>query len=248
MNSPYMGKFKVSQAYKGAAHDGLDLVGIDSKEIHATATGEVVFAGWENPGNHSQGFGQYVVILADGRYYHYGHLSEIRVSVGQQVRCTDVIGIEGSTGSSTGSHCHYCVRTSMSPGTALDVCAISGIPNNEGGIYDDGYRLGTTASPDAKADIKGLQIILNNAGAGLEVDGIVGEKTLAAVKKYSIELNDRGNLIKWVQERLTQLGFDAGYADGFAEKPTMDAIYSWQKANGLGVGNLYGSDWDVLLA
>jgi hypothetical protein len=67
-------------------------------------------------------------------------------------------------------------------------------------------------------------------------------------KKYSIELNDRGNLIKWVQERLTQLGFDAGYADGFAEKPTMDAIYSWQKANGLGVGNLYGSDWDVLLA
>jgi peptidoglycan hydrolase-like protein with peptidoglycan-binding domain len=108
--------------------------------------------------------------------------------------------------------------------------------------------LGTTASPDAKADIKGLQIILNNAGAGLEVDGIVGEKTLAAVKKYSIELNDRGNLIKWVQERLTQLGFDAGYADGFAEKPTMDAIYSWQKANGLGVGNLYGSDWDVLLA
>ena len=106
MNSPYMGKFQISQAYKGAAHDGLDLVGIDSKEIHATATGEVVFAGWENPSNHSQGFGQYVVILADGLYYHYGHLSEIRVSVGQQVRCTDVIGIEGSTGSSTGSHCH----------------------------------------------------------------------------------------------------------------------------------------------
>ena len=248
MNSPYMGKFQISQAFKGAAHDGLDLVGIDSKEIHATATGEVVFAGWENPSNHSQGFGQYVVILSGGRYYHYGHLSEIMVSVGQQVRCTDVIGIEGSTGRSTGSHCHYCVRTSMSPGTALDVCAISGIPNNEGGIYDDGYRSGATASSDAKADIKGLQTILNNAGAGLVVDGIVGEKTLAAVKKYSIELNDRGNLIKWVQERLTQLGFDAGYADGFAEKPTMDAIYSWQKANGLGVGNLYGSDWDVLLA
>ena len=104
-----MGKFQISQAYKGIAHDGLDLVGIDSKEIHATATGEVVFAGWENPSNHSQGFGQYVVILADGRYYHYGHLSEIKVSVGQQVRCTDVIGIEGSTGRSTGNHCHYIV-------------------------------------------------------------------------------------------------------------------------------------------
>ncbi len=112
MNSPYMGRFQISQAYKGAAHDGLDLVGIDSKEIHATATGEVVFSGWENPSNHSQGFGQYVVILADGLCYHYGHLSEIMVSVGQQVRCTDVIGIEGYTGhvipsGPGGSHCHY---------------------------------------------------------------------------------------------------------------------------------------------
>lgn len=171
-----MGRFQISQAYKGAAHDGLDLVGIDSKEIHATANGKVVFAGWENPGNHCQGFGQYVVILADGCYYHYGHLSEIRVSVGQQVRCTDVIGIEGSTGSSTGSHCHYCVRTSMSPGTALDVCAISGIPNNEWGIYDDGYRSQAQATTPAP-DIRALQLALNTEGCMLDVDGICGPKT-----------------------------------------------------------------------
>lgn len=190
MNSPYMGKFQISQAYKGAAHDGLDLVGIDSKEIHATATGEVVFAGWENPGNHSQGFGQYVVILADSLYYHYGHLSEIRVSVGQQVRCTDVIGIEGSTGSSTGSHCHYCVRTSMSPGTALDVCAISGIPNDEWGIYDDGYRpqaqaqtpVQRTFSPDNSADVKDLQLALITRGYDCgPADGIIGPRTTNAM-------------------------------------------------------------------
>ena len=36
MNSPYMGKFRVSQIYKGALHDGLDLVGVDSKLIHST--------------------------------------------------------------------------------------------------------------------------------------------------------------------------------------------------------------------
>lgn len=142
MNSPYQGKFRITQRYKGAAHDGLDLVGIDSKDIHATATGKVIFAGWENPRNHNQGFGQYVVILADGKCYHFGHLSQIMCKVGDQVKITDVIGIEGSTGNSTGSHCHYCVRTSMSPGTFLDVCAISGIPNVEGGIYDDGYRPG----------------------------------------------------------------------------------------------------------
>ncbi len=150
MNSPYMGKFKVTQKYKGTAHDGLDLVGLDSKEIHATVAGKVVFAGWQNSANHSEGFGQYVVILAGGRYYHYGHLSEIRCKVGDEVKITDVIGIEGSTGYSTGSHCHYCIRTSMSPGTALDVSEISGIPNVEGGVYDDGYRPATPA-PAKKA-------------------------------------------------------------------------------------------------
>lgn len=246
MNSPYMGRFQITQT-QHSQHDGFDMVGLDSKEIHSTVNGTVVHAGWENPDNPFQGFGQYVCIKAtDGNYYYFGHMSVVEASYGQAVKITDVIGIEGDTGHSFGSHCHYCCRPNFTVGNALNISSISGIPNALG-IYDDGYRSGTTASSDAKADIKGLQTILNNAGAGLVVDGIVGEKTLAAVKKYSIELNDRGNLIKWVQERLTQLGFDAGYADGFAEKPTMDAIYSWQKANGLGVGNLYGSDWDVLL-
>ena len=154
MNIPYQGKFRITQRFKESAHDGLDLVGIDSKEIHATATGKIVYANWENPSNHSQGFGQYVVILADGKYYHYGHLSQIKCKVGDQVKITDVIGIEGSTGNSTGSHCHYCVRTSMSPGTYLDVNAISGIPNVEGGVYDDGYRPGTDKPAEKKKTMK----------------------------------------------------------------------------------------------
>lgn len=247
MNSPYMGRFQISQAYKGAAHDGLDLVGIDSKEIHATVTGKVVFAGWENPSNHSQGFGQYVVILADGLYYHYGHLSEIRVSVGQQVRCTDVIGIEGNTGCSTGSHCHYCVRTSMSPGTALDVCAISGIPNDEWGIYDDGYRSQAKTTTPAP-DIRALQLALNTEGCMLDVDGICGPKTLAAARKQHIYNGASGEVVRWVQNRFNFLGFDCGPADGIAGTNTMSGVNAWQRAQGVGVGEMYGSDWDVLLA
>ena len=96
-------------------------------------------------------------------------------------------------------------------------------------------------------DIVGLQKILNAGGAKLVVDGIAGVKTLAAVKKYSINKGDKGNLIKWVQTRLNQLGFDCGVADGIAGNKTMNAIYAWQKSHGLGTGNLYGSDWDVLL-
>ena len=148
MNSPYEGKFNVTQRFKGADHDGLDLVGIDSKEIHATAAGKIVYAGWENPADHSQGFGQYVVIQdSKGRMLHFGHLSEIRCKVGDTVKITDVIGIEGSTGRSTGSHCHYCVRTSLNPGTFLDINQISGIPNVEGVPYDDGYRPGQQTAP-----------------------------------------------------------------------------------------------------
>lgn len=136
MNSPYMGDFKVTQEYKGTGHDGLDLVGIDSKEIHATVNGIVKAASNTDP----KGFGINVKILKDGTndYYIYAHMSEVKVKVGQRVKITDVIGIEGSTGKSTGSHCHYCVRTGNRKGSHKDISAISGIPNKRG-TYNDGY-------------------------------------------------------------------------------------------------------------
>lgn len=141
MNSPYMGKFRVSQTYKGALHDGLDLVGIDSKLIHSTVSGKVIFAGWENSLNKKQGFGQYVKIRKDGSedVYYFGHLSEIKVKTEDNVKITDVIGTEGNTGKSTGSHCHYCVRRGGIKGMHKNVSEVSGIPNKTG-TYDDGYR------------------------------------------------------------------------------------------------------------
>lgn len=138
MNSPYNGRFQVTQEFKGADHDGLDLVGLDSKEIHSTVTGTVRYAGWENSKNHKQGFGQYVCVKndTDGYYYYFGHMSEIKVSTGDAVKIGDVIGIEGDTGYSFGSHCHYCVRKKFAKGNFLDVNEISGIPNTLG-IYND---------------------------------------------------------------------------------------------------------------
>lgn len=149
MNSPYMGKFRVTQEFKGSEHDGLDLVGIDSKEIHSTVSGTVVHADWENPQNHAQGFGQYVCINSDGKFYYFGHLSEIKVRYGQTVKCTDIIGIEGSTGYSTGSHCHYCIRPQFAKGNAFNVSEISGIPNALG-TYDDGYRPNSAKTAENK--------------------------------------------------------------------------------------------------
>lgn len=185
MNSPYCGKFKVSQQYKPGTHDGLDLVGIDSKEIHATITGKVKYAGWENSADHAQGFGLYVCIIGtDGLYYYYGHMSEIKVKAGQNVKITDVIGIEGSTGRSTGSHCHYEIRGGFYKGAKVyDVCSKSGIPNIENGIYDDGYRPAKAArSIDNKDDVKALQSALNAHGYDCgAADGIIGAKTTKAM-------------------------------------------------------------------
>lgn len=172
MNSPYMGKFRVSQQYKGDTHDGLDLVGIDSKEIHSTVNGEVVHAGWENPDNHTQGFGQYVKIRQNGTndYYYFGHLSEIKVRKGDTVKITDIIGIEGSTGKSTGSHCHYCVRVGGVKGRHRDICDISGIPN-ELGIFDDGYAARQSQSAQKTSDTKNITLI---------IDGVTYTGTLSA--------------------------------------------------------------------
>lgn len=187
MNSPYCGKFRVTQQYKPGTHDGIDLVGIDSKEVHATISGTVHYAGWENPGNHAQGFGQYVCIRGtDGLLYYYGHLSELKCKTGDLVACTDVIGIEGSTGHSTGSHCHYEIRGGFYKGAKVyDVCAMSGIPNVQGGTYDDGYRPGSAPaklSPDNKADVKKLQNALSAHGYDCgAADGIIGPKTTAAM-------------------------------------------------------------------
>lgn len=155
MNSPYNGNFKVTQEYKGSTHDGLDLVGIDSKEIHSTINGVVEFAGWENSNNHSQGFGQYVKIIDNvtGYGFYFGHLSTIKVKVGQSVKITDVIGVEGNTGNSTGSHCHYCIRKN-GKGTHIDVSNYSGIPNKLG-TYNDGY---ITNSSTTKTDTIELKV------------------------------------------------------------------------------------------
>lgn len=168
MNSPYNGKFRVSQLFKGVAHDGLDLVGIDSKEVHSTVNGLVEKAGWENPQNPKQGFGLYVRIRKEGSIdkYYFGHLSKLSVSSGQTVRIGDVIGIEGSTGNSTGSHCHYCARGNGAPNLIRDIPAISGIPNKLG-TYDDGYLARLEAAkktPDQLAE----EVIAGKWGNGAD--------------------------------------------------------------------------------
>jgi murein DD-endopeptidase MepM/ murein hydrolase activator NlpD len=83
-------------------HRGIDLVATSDKTIYATATGQVSFAGWGD-----DGFGNRVYIISGPYKVIYAHLSAVRVTSGQFVQWGQPIGVEGSTGYSTGSHLHY---------------------------------------------------------------------------------------------------------------------------------------------
>lgn len=150
MNSPYEGKFKVTQTFS-SKHDGLDLVGLDHKEVRSTITGVVEYAGWENIKDKKQGFGLYIKIRknnSNDRYY-FGHLQSLNVSTGQNVKITDIIGVEGSSGNANGSHVHYCVRKNGSKNLIRNIPQISGIPNKIG-TYDDGYRSYNSTNKNTK--------------------------------------------------------------------------------------------------
>ena len=159
MKCPYKGKFKVTQEFKGSKHDGLDMVGLDSKNVYSTINGVVEKAGWENSNDKKQGFGLYVRIKEDNSVdkYYFGHLSKISVTKGQKVSVGDIIGIEGNTGYSFGSHCHYCARGNGSKSQIRDIVAISGIPNVKG-TYENKETEKTLKSKTEIANevIKGL--------------------------------------------------------------------------------------------
>jgi murein DD-endopeptidase MepM/ murein hydrolase activator NlpD len=89
-------------------HKGVDVsVGLNTP-ILATADGLVVYAG------QAGGYGNYVAIdhgtdTKTNETYGtgYGHLNQIKVTQGQQVKKGDVIALSGSTGHSTGPHLHF---------------------------------------------------------------------------------------------------------------------------------------------
>jgi murein DD-endopeptidase MepM/ murein hydrolase activator NlpD len=88
-----------------AMHTGIDFHAEIGDPVHATASGTVTVAGWTG------GYGKMVEIdHGNGLATRYGHLSEIDVKVGQQVKLGENIGKVGTTGRSTGPHLHYETR------------------------------------------------------------------------------------------------------------------------------------------
>ncbi len=88
-----------------AFHSGLDFSAPHGSSVRATSDGVVVSAGWQNA------YGKMVdVDHGLGFVTRYAHLRAITVKEGQRVSKGTVVGQQGSTGRSTGSHLHYEVR------------------------------------------------------------------------------------------------------------------------------------------
>lgn len=91
-------------------HEGQDIAASWGTPVQATADGLVVYA------SSRSGYGNIVVIYhGNGITTRYGHLSQISVEAGRRVRRGEEIGKVGSTGRSTGPHCHYEVRENNLP-------------------------------------------------------------------------------------------------------------------------------------
>lgn len=114
-------------------HKGVDLSGTD-KTLVAPCDGVIGSSTIiTDKSNLTWQWGNYIRIdTPDGLKIFMCHMASRKVKVGQKVKAGDVVGIEGNTGYSFGSHCHFEVRKN---GESVDPTPYLGIPN-EWGQYD----------------------------------------------------------------------------------------------------------------
>lgn len=97
-----------------SSHYGTDFAVPVGTPVVAAIAGKIDAAGWENPQDQKQGFGQRVrqLVQVDGKpyYFYYAHLSEISVKPGDVVEAGTRVGLSGHTGKSSGPHLHFEVR------------------------------------------------------------------------------------------------------------------------------------------
>jgi murein DD-endopeptidase MepM/ murein hydrolase activator NlpD len=158
------------------------------------------------------GFGNYVAIRhADGKVTYYGHMrrGSVRVGVGARVTCGQVIGLVGSSGHSTGPHCHFEVRVG---GTADDpFAARSGCG---GGlsywVSQGGYRAlpAETCEPSSTPTM--------DAGSPAR-DAQVAMDTGSSARDAQVAM-DTGS-----SARDAQVAMDTGTQDGGRPAPVRDA-------------------------
>ena len=102
--------YKYCSRWYSSGHKGVDICAAAGTPIYATASGTVTKAGYERAGA-GRGYG-YSVIISHGSGYTsvYAHCLSLTVHAGQSVKQGQLIGYVGSTGRSSGNHCHFEIR------------------------------------------------------------------------------------------------------------------------------------------
>ena len=159
---PYRGKVKLSSPYGNRIlngtpgwHAGVDLVGQDEKIIRApcdAVVGVSTMIPKEGDTTLTWQWGNYVRLdCAGGMKIFLCHMAERLVHAGESVKTGDALGVEGNTGYSFGSHCHFEVRIANS---AIDPTPYLWI-RNEIGIYEGDAIPGGSAGTSSGASAAG---------------------------------------------------------------------------------------------
>ena len=102
--------YRYCSRWYGGRHRGVDICAPAGTPIYASAGGTVTKAGYNKAGA-GTGYGYSVIINHGGGYSSvYAHCLSLTVSAGQTVKQGQLIGYVGSTGRSTGNHCHFEIR------------------------------------------------------------------------------------------------------------------------------------------
>lgn len=119
-------------ASDGKTHKGLDIISsVNDRNVKAIKEGIVSYVGYD-----ATGFGNYVSISQnDGYRVIYAHLQSYQVVIGQNVKEGQIIGVEGTTGNSTGIHLHLEIRKNpFTTNDNINPAEYLGIKNQRGAI------------------------------------------------------------------------------------------------------------------
>lgn len=104
-------------------------------------------------------------------------------------------------------------------------------------------KLSAISAPQGNDIVKSFQQASNASGYGtLEVDGIEGPATDKAMSSILLQRGSKGEIVKWLQNRLIALGFSCGPsgADGDFGGCTFVAVQNFQASRGLARDGIAG--------
>ena len=223
-------------------HSGIDIADDYYTPVVASAPGVVTHAGWID------GYGNAVIIEHEGGWSTlYGHFAEIHVTAGQTVNAGHLIGGQGSTGNSTGPHCHFEIRdpsgTPVDP--ALFVPELGGAVSPHGGADFEGQYKDWTLTNDFAKPIKevmdklvevitkGLDLLQNGVASLFLILCLIDIALGAMSKVLTPPSEDKEGLMPWIIRRSLFYGFCLFFLYNWSDFIGNLALYGFPQLGGL---------------